>query len=169
MAGRAEGPAAKALELRPAEADDCELLWRWANDPDVRQASFQSEPIALETHTRWFERKLADPSCTIYIATDGAGEPIGLIRFDLSAEGAKVGVSVAAAHRGKGYATPLIRAGVEAVLGAPDSPAVVNAFVKASNAASIRAFERAGFVRTRELEVDGNPAVLLIFRAGRLD
>ena len=73
----------KRIHLRPANYKDCEFLWEWVNDPEVRKASFSSETIPWETHKTWFTKKLANPDCYIYIAIDENEKPVGQIRFDL--------------------------------------------------------------------------------------
>jgi UDP-2,4-diacetamido-2,4,6-trideoxy-beta-L-altropyranose hydrolase len=39
------------ITLKRATQEDCRLIWKWANDPDVRAASFSSKPIPYDTHT----------------------------------------------------------------------------------------------------------------------
>ena len=41
------------LYLRTADENDMDLLFQWANDPDVRKNSFHSEPISYETHKKY--------------------------------------------------------------------------------------------------------------------
>jgi len=36
------------LRLRPVCADDCRMIWEWANDPLVRSQSFANDPIPWE-------------------------------------------------------------------------------------------------------------------------
>jgi len=48
------------LVLRRVEEADCSLLWEWANEPEVRSASFSSTPIAWDEHREWFTKKLGD-------------------------------------------------------------------------------------------------------------
>ena len=44
--------------LREALQLDVELLYKWANDPIVRQNSFQTEEIPHDTHREWFDRMM---------------------------------------------------------------------------------------------------------------
>ena len=48
----------KELQLRQLRETDCQLLFSWANDPDVRSASFHSAPVQWEEHRQWFKQKL---------------------------------------------------------------------------------------------------------------
>ena len=72
-----------SLRLRRADENDSQLLWDWANDPDVRTVSFSTEPIPWERHLQWFNAKLADPDAVLYVAIDPEGTPIGHVRYQI--------------------------------------------------------------------------------------
>ena len=133
------------LTLRPANAEDADLLWRWVNDPAVRASAFSPDPIPWEGHVTWFQRRLQDDGCRIFIAHDAEGSPVGQIRFDLHDNGrAQIDVSLAAEHRGRGLASELITSGL-ASYWAQGGNSQVDAWVREENTASRRSFERAGF------------------------
>ena len=44
------------IYLREATIEDRDLLYEWANDPETRRASFNTDRINYEEHCRWFER-----------------------------------------------------------------------------------------------------------------
>jgi RimJ/RimL family protein N-acetyltransferase len=73
----------KEINLRLADYNDCEMLWQWVNDPDVRKASFSSEKNSWETHKAWFTDKLEDSNSYIFIALNENKQPIGQVRFDI--------------------------------------------------------------------------------------
>src|SRR5262249_53612531 len=75
------------LRLRRARAADLELLWRWANDPDVRRASLSVRPISWDEHVRWFEQKQREPGCSMYLGRDTDDEPVGQVRVDRTESG----------------------------------------------------------------------------------
>ncbi len=99
----------------------------------------------------------------MFIAEDSGGRAIGQIRFDLTPGGAEADVTVDPAHRGRGLGVAVIRSGVAALF-ARTSVTVVRARVKQWNAASVKAFTRAGF-ETVERQ-DEPDVVTLIARAG---
>ncbi len=134
----------KALNLRPAYKEDCRLLWEWANDAVVRNYSFNSDPIPWEEHVKWFNERLNDPNCLIFIAEDADGTPVGQIRFEVTGERAEVSVSVDKSKRNLGYGTLLIEQGVKEVFRSMIIKSV-HAFIKPDNIGSIRSFERSGF------------------------
>lgn len=138
---------AGTISLRDATLDDARILFEWANDPDVRAASFSSDPIAWTEHLTWLEARLGNPNAWTFVARAG-DEPIGLIRFDrIDAERLRVGVALGRAARGRRLASPLIVAGTRAVLDRSGASSVV-ADVKAANVRSSSAFEAAGYQRS---------------------
>ena len=93
------------MHLRDAEIEDTRLLYDWANDSEVRNMAFSSEPIELEGHKNWLEKKLKDPNTHIYIAMQD-NEPVGQILFDaVSDSDAEVDVHTKPGLRGKGCGT----------------------------------------------------------------
>jgi UDP-2,4-diacetamido-2,4,6-trideoxy-beta-L-altropyranose hydrolase len=151
------------LRIRPARENDSQLLWEWANEPQVRAASFSSAPIPWVTHVAWFTEKLRQDECHIFIAEDDEGRPIGQIRFNSRIDGdAEIDVSIAKAWRGRGFAVPLIRQAARLVLNG-GGHARLHAFVKPENVASVKAFEKGGFERIGIDQVQGNAAIHLIY------
>jgi UDP-2,4-diacetamido-2,4,6-trideoxy-beta-L-altropyranose hydrolase len=135
------------IRLRPAQADDIRLLWEWANDPDVRAASFSSDPIPWETHVAWFAEKFHQNGSVILIAETADGAPFGQIRFDIRpGREADLNISLAKENRGSGLAVPTIQRALRDLFASTDCERV-HAFVKPQNVPSMRAFEKAGFVR----------------------
>jgi RimJ/RimL family protein N-acetyltransferase len=157
------------LRLRPVRDEDRRLLWEWANDPEVRAASFVSDPIQWEAHVSWFEAKLADSreapeKCRMFIAEDEEGAAVGQIRFELRAdEGWNVGVSLCKDMRGRGLATGLIEKGVRELL-KRDGGSPIHAYVKPENVASLKAFKRARFQTLGTGQVRSHAAIHLIYR-----
>ncbi len=150
------------LRLRRATREDCELLWHWANDSQVRAASFSPDPIPWQTHQAWFEKKNTESGAEIFIAENENGESVGQIRFERRADGGwEVDVSIAQAKRGRGLAAELVALGVD-FLQQKNRGGKIHAFVKPSNVASIKAFERAGFIRNSTEKVQGYEAVHLV-------
>ncbi|MFN3648003.1 MAG: GNAT family N-acetyltransferase [Armatimonadota bacterium] len=135
------------LHLRGATADDAELLWQWTNDPAVRASSFSSAPIPWEEHVRWLDGVLANPDRVLWIAEGDLREPVGQVRFDRVGDHVVISVSLASTCRGRGYGPALIGAACSKYR-LSVAPVEVVAYIKDENAASVRAFERAGFVRS---------------------
>jgi len=133
------------INLRPARREDARLLWRWFNDPTVRQASFSEGAIGWDQHVRWLDDRLSDPDTRLFLAVSADDRPLGQIRFDRDGSEARVSFSLDAGARGSGLSAPAIRLGVSAILDAwPDVSKVV-ALVRVENTPSNRAFRTAGF------------------------
>jgi UDP-2,4-diacetamido-2,4,6-trideoxy-beta-L-altropyranose hydrolase len=146
------------IGLRRAREEDRELLWKWANDPDVRSASFSTAEILWDEHVAWFANKLRDKNASLFIALDREGEPIGQIRLDRVGGGeAEIDISVAREQRGRGCAALLISRASQMAF-SEIGLTRLHAFVKHGNQASGRAFGRADFVPVNDVEVRGSPA-----------
>ena len=155
--------AAQPLVLRWVTKSDCELLWEWVNDSDVRASSFRSEYIPMEEHKRWFYGKIDDARCFHFVGLNSGRAPVGQVRFDVSDNEAEVDVSVARIHRGKGYSSELIRKGIQTLL-KETAVRTVHAFVKPGSRASLQAFLKAGFVRRGMETVKGQNAEHLTWK-----
>jgi UDP-2,4-diacetamido-2,4,6-trideoxy-beta-L-altropyranose hydrolase len=158
----------KILGLRPLRSGDRRLLWQWANDVEVRAASFSTDPISWETHTAWFDERLRASQSSaaqniILIAEDEEANPVGQIRFDARPDGDwEVDVSLAKSMRGRGLGSVLIESGLRelVVMGGRTR---VHALVKPENLASVRSFERAAFRNAGVHQVRGHDAIHLVF------
>lgn len=150
-----------SLTLRRPRHADSELLWEWANDPLVRRFSFQSDPISWQHHEQWFARKMRDPNCALWIAHDRDGRPVGQVRFERQDDDAvSIAISIAADSRGKGYAAQLLRLGLRRASHVFPG-CVAHASIKVENAASVRAFESAGFSLAGRAAIQGSDALRL--------
>ena len=152
---RKESPG---LGLRQASLADCRMVWKWANDPVVREASFSTKSIAWDEHTQWFEAKLLDPHCHFYIVLDSTGAALGNVRFDVLQGEAEVSVLMDAHFRGQGLGGQAIRlASMKVFREAPITR--IQAHIRESNLASVRAFSKAGYRETAVTEVKGTRAL----------
>jgi UDP-2,4-diacetamido-2,4,6-trideoxy-beta-L-altropyranose hydrolase len=149
--------------LRRAGADDCRMLWQWANDPSVRAVSFNREPIPWERHVPWFRARLADPHCFFFIAEDRAGNRLGQVRCETAGDEAVLSVSLAREQRGRGYGETVLRLAAGEVFARSGVPAI-HAYVKEGNTASAAAFRKAGFTDLGATTVSGQAAGHWILR-----
>ncbi|WP_347156604.1 UDP-2,4-diacetamido-2,4,6-trideoxy-beta-L-altropyranose hydrolase [Pontibacter chitinilyticus] len=134
-----------SLRLRVATENDMLLLHQWNNDPEVRSRSFNPEPISLESHSHWFTAKLADPNSIIYLAIV-EGEPAAQLRFELNSTTATISYLISKAYRGKGLSHTLLLKGIGKLNHQRPGLRIVEGLVQPENTASIRAFEKAGFL-----------------------
>jgi UDP-2,4-diacetamido-2,4,6-trideoxy-beta-L-altropyranose hydrolase len=147
-----------SIGLRRAEKSDCQLLWEWANDPDVRTVSFSTEPIPWERHLQWFNSKLADPNAVLYLAVDPHGTPIGHVRYQLDGVRAAVSISLAKPWRGKGFGRKILALASEELF-RTTAATIIDAYVKPVNTISLQLFTRAGYTQLTNEMVGGKDAI----------
>jgi len=146
------------MTMRPAQAADCSLLWRWTNDPAVRKASFSSAEIPWEAHTFWFAQRMADPGSTFLIFEEES-EPVGCVRFQSSSMAdTEIGVTLGPQFRQCGLAPRLLDRATEHAF-EQGTAQRVHAYIKLDNPASARSFERAGFSLIGTTRVKENEAL----------
>lgn len=134
------------LTLRPAEPEDMDLLYRWANDPVTRRNGFHTEQIPYEEHRAWFVNVMRDASTLIYICLEGH-KPVGQIRLRIEAGEALISYSVDPENRGRGVGTRLLGLAEERLKGKYPKVRLLVGEVKYDNTASLRAFEKNGYNR----------------------
>ncbi len=179
------------LHLRPATADDCRRVWEWANDPVVRAVSFSSETIPWASHAAWFSQKLSDANCRLWIAEEPEQIPrpatdalqpvlensegrqdarpalaVGQVRFDLESHTATISVGLDVRRRGKNLGALLIWSACQKLF-RESAVEAVHALIKPDNAASIRAFKKAGFEPAGEAAVKGCVALKFVLQRER--
>lgn len=140
------------LTVRPANANDALTYFAWVNDPVVRSSAINSAPIDLTTHLDWFENRLMDVNCHLYVLEAGR-LPVGQIRFDQRGSEATIDYSLDDLIRGRGWATQLLELCIEALN--TSQLIFINAYVKSKNIASIATLVRLGFVEQTTVG-DGN-------------
>ena len=149
---------------RLADAADARLYFDWANDPETRQQSFNSEPIIWENHEAWFARKIIDRKVLLLVLETADDVPVGQVRFEKQADGEVIiGVSVDAKFRGRGLATQLVTEACRVCRNRWGN-VPVTAYIKTENFASVRAFERAGFVPSVESRKFEGTGICLVLK-----
>lgn len=79
--------------LREATIEDIDILYKWANDPLVRQNSFSTEKIRYEDHVKWFNKVLKEDNYAQYIYMDGEN-PIGQVHVKVVNDVAEIMVEI---------------------------------------------------------------------------
>lgn len=137
--------------LRDAEERDIETTFMWANDKVTRQNSFNSSPIEFSDHSKWFSQKLKQSS-SHYLIAEADGKEAGLIRFDTLDGMTTIGILIDNKFRGKGLAPVFLKKSCEEFR--KTSANVIIAFIKKENKASIKSFEKAGFLLKRDTVIN---------------
>lgn len=138
------------LKMREAQKEDVDLYFRWANDREVRQNSFNPEPIKFESHFEWFTTKLTSERTMLFVF-EILGKPVGQFRIDNVDNAWLIDYSVDKHYRGLGAGKAMV-----SHFKASNSSSYLlyplKAKVKTSNIASQRVFEELGFQKVEELK-----------------
>lgn len=131
-----------SLSLRNSRLGDISLYFNWVNESTVRQHSINSDPIAWREHETWFQSRIDNPTCRMYVFC--ADElPIGQVRFEMSGEAWTIDYSLDEFVRGRGWGKTLVERAIAELKKSTTGTVVAN--VKASNVVSRRIFEQLGF------------------------
>lgn len=136
----------KLLYLRDVKKSDINILLSWANDPIVRQNSFNSDHISFETHQRWFNNMMCNEKQQQYILMNNE-TPIGQVRLTINEAGdaAEIGYSISTDYRGKGYGKVIIELIKDKIKSEYPEIKKLVARVKNGNIASEKCFLNTGF------------------------
>lgn len=133
------------IKIRRANFDDLLTYFHWANEPETRKQAVHPDFIDLETHTKWFERKIASPVDFLFIFEINQ-QPVGQVRFELDQGKYLISFSVDIHFRGKGLGTILIKMALEALQQELGHRPKVKAYVKPTNTASLHVFRQNSFL-----------------------
>lgn len=134
------------LTFRLATKEDAKLYFDWANDPEVRKQSHNTDLVLWKTHLKWFNKKVESDSLLL-VFFDGS-TPVGQVRID----DGLISFTVDSKFRGKGFGTAILET-VKTLVSKKFNR--ITAEVKKDNIPSIKAFERAGFKLQSEIESHG--------------
>lgn len=153
----------EALWLRRAQEDDAHLIWTWANDPLVRAVSFNKDAIPWENHLAWFNKRIYQPTTRYEIAMDEHDQPVGQVRYENEGKSALVSISMSPESRGHGFGSLLLQLSARRVFHAWPV-AWIDAYIKPDNAASLRAFRKAGYGEVDPVMMHDEPACHFILK-----
>lgn len=131
------------LTFRLAESGDVDLYFRWSNDIQVRNFSYNSAEIEYGKHIDWFSNRIQSSDAVLLLFMDES-KPVGQIRYECKHGEWTVGISIDEQHRGKGYASKMLEMGSE-YLFARIKSGVILAYIKHGNEASLKSFLKAGY------------------------
>jgi len=147
------------INIRSAEKEDAEYLFKLANDPGTRKNSFNPKPIEWSEHKSWFSEKLKDPDSYIYIFTLEK-QSIGTVRIDKRKDKTIIGVTLDPNYRGRGLGSKIIRLGCNEFW--KDNENAILAYIKKDNIGSVKSFEKAGFIYYSESIIEYAESLILI-------
>mgnify|MGYP003616178143 CR=1 FL=1 len=147
----------KNISFRKVSMDDMMLVYEWATEKGARENSFFSKEISIEEHKSWFKNKVEDKDSQMLIAML-ENKPIALVRYDKIENNLTVGINIDKKYRGKSLGVDLLvksREELEKEFVLP-----ILAYIKKENIASIKTFEKAGYIYFTESEVNGQKCLV---------
>lgn len=150
--------------MRTAGIADAGNILRWRNDPVIVSLSTQPRTIPWEEHLNWLQTALNSREHLIFVVSL-AVQDIGVVRVHLIAPDlGRLSVYLAKDHTGKGYGQTAIQQAAQQAFARWPEMLTIEALVKESNTASIKAFSRTGFVASARADAHGH----LVLRLSRL-
>jgi len=143
-------------ELRRVTINDAKLLFDWANDDKVRATAIVKKEIGWDEHINWLINKLQSDQSYIYILTDDKNENIGVVRFDEDGEFFVISYSIDKSHRKKGMGQLILQLGCKKMKSIAPQCKKYKASVQTNNVASIKIFEKLGFLMKKTEIIEGN-------------
>lgn len=134
--------------LREVRLTDVDLLYRWVNDPMVRQSAFNTDEINYEDHCNWFARCLQRKDVKIYILVRN-GIEVGQVRLNIENGEALMDCSIASKYRGQGLGRIIMELACKEVKYMNNVNSLV-AYVKSGNTPSQMALLKNGFLECED-------------------
>ena len=141
-----------SIKIREATESDTKLIYNWSNDSLVRAQSFHSNTIEFENHENWFKEKLQNDNSLLLINIL-EGNNIGLVRFEVDNDKCTIGILIDKKFRGKGLSSLMLINSSNYYF--TRFSTTIFAYIKDSNKASIKSFEKAGYSFFNEIVVNG--------------
>ena len=153
-----------SVTLRRANDRDCEMIWHWRNDPEVRSVALNQEPLAWTTLTGWFYQAQDDPNQPVWIIENAIDEPIGEVSFEIDDRNdqASINMLLDQTNRSRGTGALLIKLALEQLFATTNVTRVV-AQMRSGNIASEKSFRAAGFEPIAPTIVNGVMASQFLF------
>ena len=130
------------LWLRPVSMADATNIYQWRYFGDAAKFYRETAVPDFAAHLAWLETALGQPSRHLLIAQEG-GADIAHLRFDVSALGAEISISVNPEFRGKKKGHSILASALE--YGRKMKLGTITARVHENNLASVRLFRSVGF------------------------
>lgn len=140
---------ADALKMRKAGMEDMMLYFDWANDETTRQNAIHTSQISLEEHRSWFTKKIHDKDSKLFVFSTDEND-IGQLRLDRDGNDWIISYTVDKRFRGQGWGKIIVQ---QIIRNFPQLS--MKALVKEGNIPSVKIFERCGFRRGKNMELDG--------------
>ncbi|MBA6253841.1 UDP-2,4-diacetamido-2,4,6-trideoxy-beta-L-altropyranose hydrolase [Colwellia sp. MB3u-55] len=138
----------KEIIFHAAKADDCELIYGWQSNKNIRKYFINPKTPSWLEHMQWYNTCLLDPNRILYLLHNDQGSSVGLLRLDQLTKNKcntdiptyEISIIIAPDHQGKGLAVSTLTN-----LSQLKQNATYMATIHNKNIQSQKAFTKAGF------------------------
>ena len=116
------------------------LIYKWNNNPSVRNNSYNSQDISISDHINWYDSQLKSLDKVILIGHTN-NTSIGLIRFSIKEDVATLSFLIAPEHQGFGYGRALLLKGSQYIKNTQPNVKHIIGYVKKDNIPSMKTFQ----------------------------
>jgi [ribosomal protein S5]-alanine N-acetyltransferase len=145
---------------RKAIESDLDLYFNWTNDTDTRNNSFSTQIVDYQSHTNWFLSKIIDRKALLLVFENEEQIPVGQVRIEQKPTENIIGISIDRNFRGLGLAVPMLEISCNVFFDEFKEKSI-HAYIKKTNLASLKSFQKAGFEVIEESTISNEPSYLL--------
>lgn len=133
------------FRLRVATNEDIYNVYHLSNDSTVRANSINRKKIIWKNHREWFNKVINNDQYLFLIIEDKNNKFVGQVRFEIKYKVALISISIEKEYRGNGISLSILLKSVQECTQYFENVKNIIAYIKISNIASKKLFERAGF------------------------
>ena len=134
------------IVLREAMSSDCDKVYQWRNNHEIRGSSISADTIPYRAHRTWFESCLLDANKALLIA-ELDGTPHGVLRYDFVDEVAIVSLYAVPGTAKQGIGSAILSEGEKWLRSNRPGVERIRAVILEANNSSKALFEKCGFVK----------------------
>lgn len=152
----------KDVVLRRAEERDIPEIYEHLHRDYVKKYFTENEKREWENHKKWYKFLINSPYFLLYILEDSTGQFLGQLKFELDGETAILSIYLSKSIRGKGMGKAAILKGVKELSLYSENIEIILAYILEENEASIKTFEKSGFIFEKEEDYHGIEHLLYV-------
>jgi perosamine synthetase len=150
--------AESVCTLRPACADDEEMIYRWRNLPEIIELGLSRSAVGREEHGIWFRETLRSLDRELFVIEVG-GQAAGTVRYDFDVLGqAEISIYLVPSYTGRGFGTQALAQSLPETF-VKRHVRTIRATVRRGNERSLAFFHSLGF---REAETNSVSDTLVL-------
>ena len=152
----------KDVVLRRAEERDIPEIYEHLHRDYVKKYFTENEKREWENHKKWYKFLINSPYFLLYILEDSTGQFLGQLKFELDGETAILSIYLSKSIRGKGMGKAAVLKGVKELSLYSENIEIILAYILEENEASIKTFEKSGFIFEKEEDYHGIEHLLYV-------